>query len=124
MARNYPKKPRRGDGCIGKRELDIRLASNIGMGWKQVATITDAFIDELLIAITHHGGFVLPRLGRLHVNVETNNSNLKHVKKIAEPHRIRLYFRKSDGLKEMLERRLGIYTKKGETPWTSNLKKA
>lgn len=96
-----------------KSELDQRVASAIGRPVREVAKVTDEFIEELCSAIVDDGGFHLIGLGKLRVQVEKGSTNVRK-NKPGDPARIKLYFSKSKSLKARLEQRFGIEEKKME----------
>lgn len=92
---------------LTKDKLDRRVALTLGVPTQEVAKYTDAFIDELCNAITLHGGFILPGLGKLVPKIEKGGGGT--VSKEAQEYvRVRLYFTKSRLLKDQIERQFGI----------------
>lgn len=91
-----------------KSELDQRVASAIGRPVREVAKVTDEFIEELCSAIVEEGGFHLLGLGKLRVQVEKGSVNVRK-NRTGDPVRIKLYFSKSKSLKTRIEQHFGIY---------------
>lgn len=92
---------------LNKTDIDERVALALGLPTKRVAEITEAFIDELCNAVSQHRGFTLAGLGTLHARIERGGSNIQGTKS-QDPMRIRLYFKKSRGLKDQIERHFGL----------------
>jgi nucleoid DNA-binding protein len=92
---------------LTKIELDLRVATALGLPKKVVANVTDAFVDELCTAIAKHGGFQLDGLGKLIPRLEKGSLNVRQ-DNVQEPMRIRVYFTKSPMLKDQIERHYGL----------------
>lgn len=92
---------------LTKSEMDQKVAAELGISTKKVATITEAFIDELCNALTDHGGFYLVGLGKLVTKLERGGGSAQR-EAPQDPLRVRLYFTKSRLLKRQIERRYGI----------------
>jgi predicted RNA-binding Zn-ribbon protein involved in translation (DUF1610 family) len=76
------------------------------MSFRDVAYLTDAFVDELINAVVNHGGFNVRGLGKLVVRIEKGTRISPE--QTEDPVRVRLYFSKARSLKKLIADNYGL----------------
>jgi nucleoid DNA-binding protein len=104
---------------MNKRELDLQVASSLGMPQRAVSKITRAFLDEVNTALARHGHVRLDEVGELtvYVGALSGGINLKKgtfkrgesagITKVTTDKQIQVHFRKLSTLRKMLKEHFG-----------------
>lgn len=89
---------------ISKHQLDLAVATNMGMHPKNVISVTDGFVEEIVRALATDGEVRITGLGTL--RVKNYRSKVKHLfgDNITEPGiSVRVNFTKSPNLMRILK---------------------